>query len=110
MTYLMAVPLGQGDDDIVLFEVDPSEVPGELVLASDEPGKAVARAGGTLDEALGRLRPTLKRIVETLHDLAPRETEIEFGLKVGGETGFIIAKGTAEVNFVIRMHWKAEQP
>jgi hypothetical protein len=33
MTYLMAVPLGQADDSIVLFEVDPAEVPGELVLS-----------------------------------------------------------------------------
>ena len=110
MTTLMAVPLGHGDDDVVLFEVDPSEVPGELVLAADEPGKAVARASETLDDALTRLRPTLKRIVDTLQGLAPKETEVEFGLKIGGEYGFIIAKGTAEVNFVIRMHWKAEEP
>jgi hypothetical protein len=110
MTTLMAVPLGDGDDDVVLFEVDPSEVPGELVLAADEPGKAIARASETLDDALTRLRPTLKRIVDTLHGLAPQETEVEFGLKIGGEYGFIIAKGTAEVNFVIRMHWSAEQP
>jgi hypothetical protein len=109
MSSLMAVPLGHDDDDVVLFEVDPSEIPGELVLATDEPGRAIAKASGTLDDALARLRPTLKRIVGTLNDLAPRETEVEFGLKIGGETGFIIAKGTAEVNFVIRMHWQAEK-
>ena len=32
---------------------------------------------------------------------------MEFGLKIGGETGVIVAKGTAEVNFTIRMSWKS---
>jgi hypothetical protein len=31
---------------------------------------------------------------------------VEFGLKIGGEAGVIIAKGTAEVNFTVRVSWK----
>lgn len=33
---------------------------------------------------------------------------MEFGVKIGGETGMIIAKGTAEVNFKIALSWKPE--
>jgi Trypsin-co-occurring domain 1 len=61
----------------------------------------------TLKEALAKLKPALREIVHLLHDLAPEETTIGFGLKIGGETGVIIAKGTAEVNFTIRMSWKS---
>jgi hypothetical protein len=37
---------------------------------------------------------------------SPDECGVEFGLKLGGETGVIVAKGTAEVNFVITLTWK----
>jgi hypothetical protein len=95
MTYLMEVPVDRADDSgIVLVEVDPAEVPGDLELASDEAGKAAARARRSLEESLDHLRPSLQRIITMLEGLAPQETEVEFGLKIGGETGVIIAKGT----------------
>jgi hypothetical protein len=41
-----------------------------------------------------------------LREVIPGETTVQFGLKMGGETGMIIAKGTAEVNFAVTMSWK----
>ena len=79
----------------------------DLVLAAPEAGQLAARAQITLEEALRKLKPSLQKIVHLLKELAPEETVIEFGLKIGGETGVIIAKGTAEVNFTVRMSWKA---
>lgn len=108
MTYLLGLPVDDtASDEILVFEVDPQEVSNDLVLASLEPGHLVARAGVSLDQALGKLKPSLRKLSRTLKELAPDEAEVEFGLKIGGETGVIIAKGTAEVNFVIRMTWKA---
>lgn len=66
-----------------------------------------ARAQVTLEEALTKLKPSLHKIVHLLRDLSPEETVVEFGLKMGGETGVIIAKGTAEVNFTVRISWKS---
>lgn len=63
----------------------------------------------TLEEALGRLRPSLQKVVGLLQELSPDQTVVEFGLKVGGETGMIIAKGTAEVNFKVTVSWEREQ-
>jgi uncharacterized protein (DUF1786 family) len=34
VSYLLAVPVGGGTDDVVVFEVDRSEVSDDLVLAS----------------------------------------------------------------------------
>jgi NTP-dependent ternary system trypsin peptidase co-occuring protein len=108
MTYLLGLPTEANSDDVLVFEVDRAEVSDDLVLASSEPDKAVDRARVTLEEALGKLKPSLNKIVHMLKELSPDETEVEFGLKIGGETGIIIAKGTAEVNFKIRMCWKPE--
>ncbi|MGH3771709.1 MAG: CU044_2847 family protein [Pseudonocardiaceae bacterium] len=109
MSYLLSVPVGDGAD-VVVFEVDRGEVPEDLVLASAEPGKVAARALTTLEDALAGVTPSLTKIVEVLREIAPAETTVEFGLKMGGETGMIIAKGTAEVNFKVTMSWKPGKP
>ena len=41
---------------------------------------------------------------------APEHFTVEFGVKLGGETGIILAKGTAEVNLKITMTWDREIP
>jgi hypothetical protein len=106
MAYLLGMPVDDGNDDILVIEVDRSEVAGDLVLASPEPGKVADRTRVTVEEALRKLKPSLEKIVHLLKDLSPDETVVEFGLKMGGETGVIVARGTAEVNFAIRMSWK----
>jgi Trypsin-co-occurring domain 1 len=109
MSYLLGVPVGEGAGDVVVFEVDRSEVPDDLVLASVEPGKVAARARTTLEEALADLKPSLTKVVGVLREMAPGKVTVEFGVKMGGETGVIIAKGTAEVNFKVTMSWKADE-
>jgi hypothetical protein len=105
VSYLLGVPVGDGAD-VVVFEVDRSDIPEDLVLASAEPGKVAARARTTVEEALAGVKPSLVRIVHMLREVIPGETTVQFGLKMGGETGMIIAKGTAEVNFAVTMSWK----
>jgi hypothetical protein len=105
MAYLVGLPVESGSDEILVFEVDRGEMSDDLVLASPEPSQITARAQVTLEGALENLKPSLLKISRLLKDMAP-ETEVEFGLKIGGETGVIIAKGTAEVNFTVRMSWK----
>jgi len=107
MTHLLGVPLAADDADILVFEVDRSDVPDDLLLASDE-GKISDRARVTLEEALAKLKPSLEKIIHLLKEMSPDETVIEFGLKIGGETGVIIAKGTAEVNFSVSMSWNSK--
>lgn len=108
MGYLLSVPLAAGSEEILVFEVDRGEISEDLVLASPEPNKVADRARVTLEDALGKLKPSLNKIVHLLKELSPDETVVEFGLKIGGETGIIVAKGTAEVNFSVRMSWKSE--
>jgi hypothetical protein len=95
-------------DSVLVFEVDPGQVAEDLILATGELERLTERARMTLEEALANLKPALRKVVGLFKDLAPDETVIEFGLKVGGETGLIIAKGNAEANFLVRMSWQAE--
>jgi hypothetical protein len=109
VAYLVGMPVEANNSDILVFEVDRSEISDDLVLASPEPGTLAERTQVTLEEALTRLKPSLQKIVHLLTAMSPDETEVEFGLKIGGETGVIIAKGTAEVNFTVRMSWKPKK-
>jgi hypothetical protein len=87
VSYLLGVPVGEGTDDVVVFEVDRSEVSDDLVFASAEPGKVAARARTTLEEALTDLKPSLAKVVGVLREMAPVEMTVEFGVKMGGRDG-----------------------
>lgn len=103
MTYLVGLPDGE---DMLVFEVDRTEVSDDLVLASQASGIVADRARVTLDDALSKLKPSMQKVIHALRAMSPDEASVEFGLKVGGETGLIVAKGTAEVNFIVRMSWR----
>lgn len=107
MAFLIGGPVETGSAEIMVVETDRSEVSDDLVLAA-EPGKVIARAQLTLEEALAELKPSLRKVVQLLKGLSPDQTVVEFGLKLGGETGVIVAKGTAEVNFKVTMSWGHE--
>lgn len=107
MASLLSLPVEAGTNEVLVFEVDDSAF-SDLVLASPEPGQVADRARVTLEDALEKLKPSLRRIVQLLQEISPAETTLEFGLKIGGETGVIIAKGTAEVNFTVTMSWKSK--
>jgi Trypsin-co-occurring domain 1 len=107
MTYLLGFPLTDVSNEVLIFEVEKTEVADDLVLASPDPGKVAARAQVTLEEALEKLRPSLHKIIDMFKDLTPNEASVEFGLNMGGETGVIVAKGTAGVNFSVRMTWRS---
>jgi hypothetical protein len=107
MSVLVNVPLDGGG--FVLVEADRADLPSDegLTLATPEPGKAVATASTTLSESLERIEPVLTAVKDKLEAAAPDHFAVEFGIKVGGEAGVILAKGTAEVNFKITMSWDA---
>ena len=108
MAHLLGVPVEADREDILVFEVEPGEISEGLVLASPVAGQVTARAEVTLAQALEKLKPSLQKLVRLLKELAPDEAAVDFGLKIGGETGVIVAKGTAEVNFAIHISWRAQ--
>jgi hypothetical protein len=99
-----------GDVGMLVVEVDEGDIASaadDLGLASLPGGKLTARAAVTLEEALDHLEPTLRALSDRLRRASPDSVSVEFGIKLGGETGVILAKGTAEVNFKVALSWKA---
>lgn len=109
MAVLMRVPINDAEDTpSVLVETDSRDIPDGLVLASPEPGKAAATATRSLSASLEHLEPVVRTLKEKLAAMSPEHFTVEFGVKLGGESGIILAKGTAEVNFKITMTWDQE--
>ncbi|MFI8351402.1 CU044_2847 family protein [Streptomyces sp. NPDC085596] len=98
---MMTVTDGEGS---AVFEAETDLAGPDLELAADD--GVVRRAETSLRDALARVRPALVQISETVRAMQPDEAEVQFGLKIGGESGVVIAKGTAEVNFAVRVLWK----
>lgn len=109
LAVLMRVPINDAEDTpSVLVETDSRDIPDGLVLASPEPGKAAATATRSLSASLEHLEPVVRTLKEKLAAMSPEHFTVEFGVKLGGESGIILAKGTAEVNFKITMTWDQE--
>jgi hypothetical protein len=98
---VIEVPLERGESFLV--EVSRPTTAG-LVPAS-RPGSVAGRAGATLDAALSELRPVLGSLAEWARSAGPDTAEVEFGLKLTGGTSVIVASGSAEVNFTVRLTW-----
>jgi Trypsin-co-occurring domain 1 len=107
MAVLMQVPAADGS--VLIVEADRGDVRGELVMAA-APGQTAAKAAQTLSDSLGQLQPLLNAVKNQLAASMPDSFTVEFGVKFGGETGIIVAKGTAEVNLKITLAWNKETP
>src|SRR5580658_8674166 len=97
VNYLLQMPVDVEGEEALVFEVSSEQITDDLVLSAD-PGKSVVRAQLSLSQAINKVEPGLKSLVLLLRRLSAEEVAIEFGLKIGGETGIIISKGMAEVN------------
>ena len=103
---LVQVPVEDAEGGaVVLVESDQRDILGGLTLASPDPGQAAAVASRSLAASLEHLEPVLRTVRDKLVASAPEHFTVEFGVKLGGETGIILAKGTAEVNLKITMTW-----
>lgn len=104
MNRLYNMAVGDDTHELAVFEVDGVLAESDLDLAAND--GTTARARVSVQRALAQLRPVLSSVADLVAQAGPQEAEVEFGLKMGGETGVVIAKGTSEVNFSVRMSWK----
>lgn len=102
---LLEVPVQ--DAAVLIVEASPEDIGEDLIMASP-PGEVAAKAARSLAQSLDQLEPLLTAIRERLVASRPDSFEVEFGVKFGGETGIILAKGTAEVNLKITLAWKQQ--
>jgi hypothetical protein len=107
MTYVIEVPIDNGGQ--LLVQASEEDLPAGLELAALRPGAIVARLGQSLDSALDQLKPAVQTVRRHLVAMAPDEVEVEFGIVLGAETGVVVAKGTSDVHFTVKLTWKHVQ-
>ena len=90
---LMAVPLDDGT--FILAEVEEDE-PG-YSRASTRDG--ILTAAERLQDALAAVRPAVEAVVAQMRELSPDELEVEFGIRLNGKAGAVIASTEAEGHF-----------
>ncbi len=99
-----------GDNSDVFVEVTPADVnSSSLELVADEGEKRrIAKAETTLRQQF----MSLKEFTDTLYEpyeksaKTPDELVIEFGIRIGIESGIVVAKGSAEASIMVKATWK----
>ena len=101
MIELVEFPLDA--DGSVFVEVDvPEEEQATRIGISDK----LKTASASFEKSLAVLQPVGRAIVQQLRDLGPQEVSLEFGFKMSGEQGIILAKAGVEANFKVTLTWK----
>ncbi|MFG3103196.1 CU044_2847 family protein [Streptomyces sp. NPDC048182] len=96
------------DGGRVLVEPADEEAAYGLQEISVSGSTVVRRAREGFDEALDGIR----RMAAEAHaritalDVAPDRLELEFGVKLSGEAGAVLAKATTEAHLVVRAVWE----
>ena len=112
---LVEFPLKDGGS--VLIETDeralapdasPSGRPATRGLRPAAPAPTeIIPAAHSLESALEAVRPVLESVTRLIHEIAPDDWEVTFGIKLNAQAGAFIARAGLEGNFQIRMTWKA---
>lgn len=93
-------------DTQVFIETTDVPLPPGIELVSRSDSGAV-----NFSEAADRALPVARMLVDKLQGVASnvKEIEVEFGLKLSGEVGALIAKTGTEANFRIKLVWDPTQ-
>jgi hypothetical protein len=100
----------QAEDNVSIFvEIDDSRAHGTQRIAVDAGERALEKISGTFEGALAGIQKVANGLYGSLAKLAraPDDAKFEFGVKLTGGAGIIIASGTAEANIRVTLNWKA---
>jgi hypothetical protein len=102
MKHLVEYSLEDGGS--IIIEVDEPESEGTIRAAR---GDTIVKAKETLEDALDKVLPVTRSVVEKLRSIGnrPDEIEISFGVKLSTTAGAVIASASAEANFDVTMRW-----
>ncbi len=108
MKRLVAFPLEEGGN--IVIEIDEPETGGTVRAGRED---TIEKAKETFEEALNKVLPATKTVVEKLRNMAskPDEIEVAFGVNLSTMAGAFIASASAGANFGVTVRWtgKAEE-
>jgi hypothetical protein len=93
-----------GEASSVLVEVDEAAYGVEAVSRSHD---GIVEAGLRLESALASVRDAAQATLDAFTKLSPETVEVEFGIKLAGEAGALIAKTSGEGHFTVKLSWSS---
>jgi len=102
MKRLVEFPLEEGGSIVV--QIDEPETGGTIRAGRDE---TIEKVKDTFEEALNRVLPAAKSVVEKLQRMEsrPDEIEVNFGINLSAKAGAFIALASADANFGVTVRW-----
>ena len=102
MKRLVEFPLEEGGSIVV--EVDEPETGGTVRAGRED---TIEKARETFEDALNKVLPVTKTVVEKLRGMESRPDEIEvtFGVNLSTRAGAFIASASAGANFGVTVRW-----
>ncbi len=103
MKHFVEYPLDDGGH--IVIEVDEPESEGTVRAAR---GGKLALAKETLEEALQKVLPAAKAVVEKVKSIETDADEIEvaFGIRLNSTFSAVISSVSAEANFAVTLRWQ----
>jgi len=92
------------DGGSILVQIDEPESGGTVRAGREE---TIEKARETFEDALNKVLPAAKSVVERLRNRGgnPDEIEVNFGINLSAQAGAFIASATAEANFGVTVRW-----
>ena len=87
------------ESTIAKFEMDPTEGFGPA-----SPDQVL----GWVKEAVAPAVEAAKAVLEKVKEARPDEVKLKFGVKVNGETNWLVAKAAGEGNFEVTLTWSRD--
>jgi hypothetical protein len=102
MKRLVEFPLEEGGSIVV--EIDEPETGGTVRAGREE---TIEKARETFEQALNKVLPATKTVLEKLRSMAskPSEIEVTFGVNLSTMAGAFIASASAAANFGVTVRW-----
>ena len=92
----------ESDSGPILVEVAEVQV-GPLPAAAGNAG--VKDSGRKFMEAMSGIRPIAEAVLAQIEGLAPSEAKVEFGVKLTGKAGVVLASAESEAHLKITLTW-----
>ncbi len=88
----------------IVVEIDEPEVGGTVRAGRED---KIEKARETFEDALNKVLPATKTVVEKLRNMAskPDEIEVTFGVNLSTMAGAVIASASATANFGVTVRW-----
>ena len=99
MKRLVEFPLQEGGS--VVVQIDEPDIGGSVRAAR---GDTIEQAKETLEDALDKVLPAARNVVEKLQSMRPNEIEVTFGISLSFKAGAFITAGT-DANFGVTVRW-----